>query len=343
MNKGGVPRDLSSFSLTHEDEDGVTRAIVIPAWGSNVVTFSFQPRDLAWPIPIIEAVDLSAISMKPSSYGLPLLCPTPGRVGTNQNGEFNYQGEKFSISPTRHGFLRNIVWKVERAEEDAIECSVDVLPSHNTAATNPFIFQFRANYEVSVSQRTIVCRLTLQNTGEATQPLNAGWHPYLHRSGPCTVYLPAKRKWVLDRASEPTPTGEIREVDDDEAFYKERYVDSCEHWDDVFTDLKSSTGVVCCWTEETVPLLTRRDRYTPVRIRRKVEFSIDPLSTSAFPMKHVQLYTPRGRNAICIEPLSSPPNALNILAQKHQQTDICELQQGERVTFELSVGVDYAL
>src|SRR4051812_9289378 len=74
--------EVRSWHLIREDEEtGTTSAVVVPSWGANVLALALQHPDLTWPIQLLESVDLATIALKPTSYGVPLLAPTPGRVG----------------------------------------------------------------------------------------------------------------------------------------------------------------------------------------------------------------------------------------------------------------------
>ena len=57
-------------------------------------------------------------------------------------------------------------------------------------------------------------------------------------------------------------------------------------------------------------------------------------------IRHLQLYTPPGRPAISLEPLSCPPNAINLWSKGCEGIDLCELEPGEDATFRISVFVD---
>lgn len=50
------------------------------------------------------------------------------RVGVNQCGRFGYRGKEYSITPTRHGFLRNLKWHVRDHGVNTITCTVAVSP-----------------------------------------------------------------------------------------------------------------------------------------------------------------------------------------------------------------------
>jgi galactose mutarotase-like enzyme len=168
-----------------------------------------------------------------------------------------------------------------------------------------------------------------------------GWHPYFYRTGACTVHLPASARWELNAESEPTPTGGLAAVSGKDDFRHSRVMGTDEHWDETFTGLPA--GPVSCWTEELVPLLTTTGRTTRVRVRRLVNWVAGEMAGGPEPMRHVQLYTPPSRNAICIEPLSAPPDAINLHARKHPQANVCELAPGEEVTYACEMRIEVTL
>ncbi len=334
-----APSVVNCYSLTTRDDAGVTTAVVAPAWGANVLDLSFQAHDWAWPIPILEAVDIATIAAKPTSYGVPILAPTPGRVGHNQNGRFRYHRKDYRISPARHGFLRNLPWTVMSQSSTSITCVVDVFPSGIVATGDAFPFEFRAEYQVAVTSGRLRCRLRIHNTSERLQPIDVGWHPYLHRTGECVVRLPARGRWELDKEPEPTPTGRILAVGPDDDFRDGRPVNTDQHWDHVFTDLTYEHDIAACWVEETAPNLLKDGSCVPIRLRRTVDLIATSSSTGPRKIQNVQLYTPPGRNAICIEPLSAPPNAINLLDQAHERAHVCELYPDKDVIHEIVIGV----
>lgn len=333
---------VECYSLASREEVGVTTAVVAPSWGANVVGLSFQSHDWTWPVPILEAVDMASVSASPTSYGVPVLAPTPGRVGRNQNGVFKYRGKEYRARPSRHGFLRTLAWTVVDKSPAAIVCVADVLPSRNAAADNAFPFEFRAEYHAKVSLRTMHCRLRIHNTSRRVQPIAAGWHPYLHRSGPCVALVPARSRWELDGEREPTPTGRILEVGPDDDFRKGRLIDTGEHWDDVFTDVVYKRGVAVCWVQESTRILTRDGLRVPTRLRRTVSMIGNSSADGPRPIENIQLYTPPGRNAISIEPLSAPPNAINLLTGGHDRACLCQLDPGKDVVYEIAIGLETA-
>ena len=60
-------------------------------------------------------------------------------------------------------------------------------------------------------------------------------------------------------------------------------------------------------------------------------------------LRHIQLYTPPGRPAIAVEPFSSPPNALNLLAEGHEHVDVRELPPAAEASFHMALALSVQL
>jgi len=97
---------------------------------------------------------------------------------------------------------------------------------------------------------------------------------------------------------------------------------------------------VCCRATENVAILLNDVGWTAYNVCRSVEVCPEAGSGNTFGIRNIQLFTPPGRNAISIEPLSAPPDALNLLANRHQRADVCEVAPGSDVSFQLTIRVD---
>lgn len=316
---------ITILTLAHDDADGRTVLAVAPGKGMNVVGIAHAPSRLDRALPLLEPVDMASFSMRPTSFGMPVLGPTPGRVGEGQSGLFTFHGRQYRIRPARHGFLRDLEWEVERLADAFLQARVSVRPS---GGKDEFPFEFSATYEVTVGAARARATIVVENTGDRIQPINLGWHPYLHKPGPVRVTLPAQSVWQLDGRHEPTPTGVLLPVSGRTDFRKGRVLDASEHWDDVFTGLDAAGGDCECSATDV-------SRST----RRWLRFALARTGIGR-PLRHVQLFTPVGREAICIEPLSCPPDAINLRERGHGAADVCEVTPGERVAFSVEVGID---
>lgn len=330
---------LHLIALSHGDANGTTAAVVAPGWGANVVALCFQAADWAWPAPILEAVDIAAIAQKPPSYGMPILAPTPGRVGRNQSGDFTYRGREYRLRPGRHGFLRSLAWEVTDRSADALTCEVEVVAAR-TLAEHGFPFHFKAEHRIELGPGRLRSRVRVTNTGDTVQPIAVGWHPYLHRAGACRVRIPAAGRWQLNDQPEPTPTGQILAVEGRDDFRLGRVVPPEEAWDDLFTDLAAEDGATTCWVEQESSVLFSDGSERALTLRRWVRLAQSE-EAGACPIPHLQLFTPKGRAAISLEPLSAPPDALNLLANGHPRAGVCECLPGASAAFEVVLGLGW--
>lgn len=323
--------------LSHEDTAGTTSAIVVPEWGANVLAFSYRAAGWQWPVPVLEAVDFATVAMAPTSYGAPLLGPTPGRVGTSQNGRFIWQGEEHRIVPTRHGWLRGAAWTVEDAAPDRLVCAARFRPDPERCT---LAFDFSARHEVTLTGARLHSRVTLTNRASIEVPLDLGWHPYLHRDGRCRVVIPAAHIWELNDAPEPTPTGRLLPVSGKTDFRTGREVAAGEHWDNIFHTLETDAeGWSHSWVEaeETIPLT---DGARPVlTLRRGVSILVAPSTPGMTPVRNMQLFTPPSRRAISLEPLSAPPDALNLLARGVGESAPNIVPPGAESSFEMVISL----
>jgi aldose 1-epimerase len=328
---------IAVHHLLHEDSAGKTSAIVVPDWGANVLAFSYRAAGWQWPVPVLEAVDFATVAMAPTFYGAPLLGPTPGRVGTNQNGRFIWRGGEHSIAPTRHGWLRGAAWTVEDAAPDRLVCTARFRPDPERC-TLPF--DFSARHEVTLTGARLQSRVTLTNRGDIDVPLDLGWHPYLHREGRCRAVIPAAHIWELNDAPEPTPTGKLLPVSGELDFRTGREIAAGEHWDNIFHTLATDAdGWSHSWVEaeETVALSDGAGQV--LTLRRGVSILVAPSTPGMAPVRNMQLFTPPDRRAISLEPLSAPPDALNLLARGVDEAAPNIMPPGAESSFEMVISL----
>lgn len=308
--------DVMPKVIRCESATGSTQAVIAPDWGANVLGFSFRSHDWQWPVPILETADLSAIALQPTSYGIPVLAPTPGRTGRNQSGEMVFHERRYKLSQARHGLLRHARWAVEQAGGDRIVCTARFRPaSRSDHETQDFPFCFDAVYHISVAEATLDLSLQLTNTGDADQPLDAGWHPYFASDADPSVVIPASARWELFPDREPTPTGRLSPLPAGISFSAGHSIRPDEHWDDVLElDERSADegGWCTSWIESARGVLLQSGRVERLSVRRWIRTRVRAEPGRSAPLPHMQLYTPIGRQALCLEPLSSIPNAINL-------------------------------
>ena len=326
------------YNLIHKNKEGATSACIVPAWGCNLIALSYKKTKWREAIPILETVDLSIIALKPTSYGIPILGPTAGRVGTNQNGKFNYKGKQYIISPSRHGFFRDMAWSVIKISDTELTSALNVDLSKESKHVSNFPYKLYTEVSIQVYCGSIRYQLKCKNTGDQVQPISFGFHPYFHSTRPSIVKLPVKQSWVLDTHKEPTPTGELKLLGREQNFFNGLEVTSSDHWDDIFTDIEYLDGRAVASTEEEHEINIGYPNARRLHVKRWISFKESEYPHIKF--NSVQLYTPPGRNAIAIEPLTSPPNAINLDDKGCKGVSLCELQPKEVIDIEFNLGID---
>jgi galactose mutarotase-like enzyme len=119
-----------------------------------------------------------------------------------------------------------------------------------------------------------------------------------------------------------------------------RVVGADEAWDDLFTDLATEEGVATCWIEEDRSVLFADGSERALALQRGVRLAASEEAGSR-PIPNLQLFTPKGRAALSLEPLSAPPDALNLLANRHPKAGVCECRPGESAAFEIVLGISW--
>ena len=323
--------------LGFECAEGRTHAVIAPEWGANVLSLTMWDSRLRWPLPLFESVDPSSIAMAPTSYGMPLLAPTPGRVGKDQSGAFRYRGKLYLVEPSRHGWARSIPWSVARRTSSSLTCVAELEAERKPGL---FPFRLRATHEVRIGHGVLASRVLLENIGEHQSPANVGWHPYLHRPDECIVQFPAASYWELSNDSEPTPTGRVLPVTPDLDFRSGRSLQG-DQWDHVFTNLGNGAEIACS-VRQRVICLTRQGASVRASIVREVLLD-EPHEDRMQPIRNIQLYTPPGRRAVSLEPLSCPPDAINLLANGADRGHVVELKPGESASFAIRLHIQAIL
>jgi len=287
-----------------------------------------------WPLPFLEVVDLASLAAKPTSYGAPLLAPTPGRLGTTEAGTFHFDGREHRMAHARHGFFRTLPWHVVARTPASITCALEVRPQ---ASLGSFPFELHAEHHVTiVDDGRLDAHVDVRSTGGADQPISLGWHPYLQRDPGCRLHIPASAAWELDDSPEPVPSGRIQPVSGRSDFREGREIAPGEHWDLTLTDLTADAdGLMRAWLESEVAVLGADGSPRRVRIRREMAAPLGPGETGGF--SNVQLYTTPGRSAVAVEPFSSPPNALNLPEPAQARSGVRRLHPGESVRFSMQL------
>ncbi len=264
----------SAISLRAPDG---TSAVAVPALGGIVSSLCFAtatgPREV-----LFRHEHFWDTATHATRGGIPLLFPVCGRL---ERGEYERAGRVYSLPI--HGFAMRRPWRVENQTTSRVELSLDA------TAEESYPFSARLTMVIEVRDQSLLMALEIENAGAAAMPFSAGWHPYFltpdagPEKGGVSVRLPA------------------REV----GRYNESYT-GITSWEEPLPNPLVPTHPLF------KEVLHRVDSGS-VEIRWPDGFALQLTAKldGGAPFPFWQMHTEHGKPFVCVEPWSSPPNALN--------------------------------
>jgi len=253
-----------------------------PAWLDDRGT----PRQVVWvPEGYLEA------GARPTSGGIPILCPYPGRLATTT---IEFEGRRFDLEPKDklgrpiHGLVHERPWRVTARGAATVTAEYQ-LSREAPDLLSRWPADFRLVVTWALAPRSLTCDLHLTALGR--MPAALGLHPYFPLplapggdTAACRLDVPA-RQWQPQK--DWLPSGPILPAERRVAFPGSVAIGSLEY-DDVFTDLVAQGGIVT-------------SRY------------VDPAGAIALRVEQdagcgtIVLFTPPHRRSVCIEPYTCLP------------------------------------
>jgi len=306
------------------DRASGSSAKVLVSLGFNC--FSWQPvlddgpREMLWADPEFRAGD-----KRPSSGGIPLLFPFPGRIG---GAKYEFQGREYHLEPgdafgnAIHGFVLNRPWRI--VDQSPVRVMGEFQPSVDDASILerwPSDFRIRVSYEVS--GRELLSKIEYENTGEALLPCGLATHAYFRLPlsdgsdvADTVVTAPVDRFWELENM---TPTGRITEMSASQRLAEGLRLDELQ-FDTVFTGIQTASDGLA------------RTVLTDPAGGRTLTQTFDSTFTQCV------VYTPGHRQAICLEPYSCVPDAIRLSAEgKETGLQILQPREVRKTTIVLAI------
>lgn len=251
-----------------------------------------RPRNLVWSQPGFETGE-----MRPSSCGVPVLFPFPGRIAGQT---FAYRGKQYELDTTDafgnaiHGFCHKRAWRVTDATADSVTAVFrQAEQAPETVGRWPSEFEVEATYRLS--GRSLVFDFRATNTGDEPMPLGLGTHAYLdlgfgEAGDPEAIAasVAVDAEWLMERMN---VTGETTPIAADHPLVVGAPIAGAVY----DTPFRMAPGA-------SATLL--RDPVSGRAIRQTFDAS----------MTCCVVYTPGHREAMCLEPYSCVPNPIAIEA-----------------------------
>lgn len=308
------------ISLHHAGSGASARVLTL---GFNC--FGFCPmvegvaREVLWSEPGFERGERRA-----SGSGIPVLFPFAGRLTGKQ---LTFGGRTFSLDSDDgrgnaiHGFVQTREWHV--VDRTAASVTGEFLATRDDPSLAdrwPSDFRLRATY--TLLGQSLEAKFETTNVGRETFPFGLGTHGYFRvpmgdagRADDCLVCVPAGEYWELVDMLPTTrrlPVDAARDLRGGRRFGDVKL-------DDVLTGLALDRGK--CTTYIADPAARRR---------LEVEFGAE------FP--HCVVYNPPHREAICIEPYTTAPDAY-LLQDRGVPANLHLLEPGETWSSSMQVRV----
>lgn len=275
-------------------------ATILPEVGFNCVAFRVWIDGEAIDV-IDSAPEFLEGEGRPSGNGIPILFPFPNRI---EHGKFSWEGKDYQLPLTPghphalHGFVLNRPWRVTRQGENAVigewQLSVD---APELAPHWPTDCRIEVRY--AIKEQVLRCDIRIVNPDDQPMPWGFGTHAYfklpLGASGSvehCLIQAPAHKQWELN---ECIPTGTISDVPPEKDIRTGAYV-SRTPMDDVLTDLRPTGNMLEC-------------------VILDEQAGIEVIQACDPEFRELVVYTPPGRDAVCMEPYTCVTNAINLQQQ----------------------------
>ncbi|TRD12081.1 aldose 1-epimerase [Erythrobacter insulae] len=210
------------------------------------------------------------------------IVPFSNRIGA---GEFELAGSTFKLAPNApsiddnnpiHGYGWLSAWDVISADA----ARVVIEHTHDGSA---WPWRYRARQYISLAENGLFLQLEVTNVDKTVMPAGLGFHPYFHRGDKTSYHGLHKGEWSVDEGCLPTRLIELSEPAD---WWKGAPVGS-RTVDTVYTGRKGPLTLI--WPDLCAKATIKPSENLPFTV----------------------VYTPRGLDFFCIEPVSHETDAIN--------------------------------
>lgn len=280
-------------------ETKAMKLTLLPDLGGSVGGLTYKTQDILRPF--ARTADESPLQ----TGGFPLF-PFSGRIS---EGRFVWNGHAVSLAPNFlpephaiHGQAWHAAWQVAEHGSNHARLVFDYRPGD-------WPWAYRAEQDFTLREDGLDLTLRLTNQSEDPMPAGLGWHPYFPRMD-ARVTVPVDRVWtsdegmIPDRLDVPAAGADVSDW---------RVVDELD-LDNAFT---VSDRLSCIeWPSRNL----------------RVEMVSDAV------LGHMVIYTPKGQDFFCVEPVSHAPDAVN---SQHpaELTGLHSLAPGETLSARISLTI----
>ncbi|KRA80832.1 hypothetical protein ASD76_15720 [Altererythrobacter sp. Root672] len=252
-------------------EAGEWAAEVRPEAGGSIAALRYRGVDVLRPMP--------AGSLDPLQASCFPLVPYCNRIAS---GRFEWEAEEVQLPPNflpeRHS-LHGLSWQREWAVESQVDAKCVLVDDYD--GTGAWPWAYHAQQRVRLGPKGCAITLVLINRSSDPMPAGLGLHPYFRRSPEASVRFGADH--VLLVSAETLPTG--------------------------VTAPASHFGEFA--SGHTLPFETVDHCFVQWQGLAEISDELGTIRLTADGAPHLHLYAPADGSALCLEPVSHTPDALN--------------------------------
>jgi len=278
--------------------ESFTKAKIAPQFGFNCFDFTVHVDGRFFSL--IDAEEgFPTPASRPSGYGIPLLFPFPNRI---RDGKYAWNGTSYEMPedavPSNrtnaiHGFCLDRPWRVTHQTAHRVTAEFQLsVDAPGRREFWPADFLIRGTYTLYATALSL--DLQIENVDTVPLPWGFGTHAYFkvplsaEGSPPdCLLVAPVDAHWKLE---ECLPTGEVLSLNEPYSELPDGLRIGTASLDDVF---RLEPGARSC------SIVDERAGY-----QMRQSFSPD--------FTQLVIYTPPGRNAVCMEPYTCLTDAINL-------------------------------
>lgn len=285
--------ELTLFSLRNEATGEY--ASLVPGYGAIIhrLALATPTEEL---IQVMEGYEHSEQLLADGSQSFKgnVLFPFPNRV---QDGRYTFDGKPFQLPVNEtarghalHGHLYNAAFEVV-AQGASVKGAFLVLEYESDGKAEGYPFQYLLDLDYRLTDDGFSCKVVVQNNDEQDMPLGFGYHPYFSLSSEVNQLLlkmPVQAQLALDSRLIPTGAEEA----------PGRYAAFSPLGNDLLDNayfVRNEKGVA-------VTQLVDPGRNLTLEVWQE---------TGPNRFNYLQVYTPKTRQSIAIEPMTCAPDAFN--------------------------------
>jgi len=301
-----TPDDLHAETLEATIAGHTTRIAVLPRMGANLISFEVDGREF------VHFDAKRVLSDSRQMTGCFHMFPTPCALG---KGRYTFGGreiiqQKDGEVISNHGLLRDEVFAISRGDGELI---ASLEWAKGDSVFEGFPWPGRAEIRYRLIERGLEVTFIFENRGTSSAPVGYGIHPFWQFTcdrADVLVRVPAEYHLVLDNYVDQNPTGELLPVAGTKYDLRQPRLLTDLFIDDVFWPRPEGECAEVIFPGEGLKL--------------RIEASPN--------MRHLVCYSPEGRPFVCIEDLTSAPDAQNLYAKGYEElSGLTIVEPGERM------------